>query len=41
MRLIDIVCGPWAITPEMLLEIQGIYATHVRGEKIKIGRAHV
>ncbi len=36
MRLIDIVCGPWAITPEMLLEIQGIYATHVRGEKISI-----
>jgi signal peptide peptidase SppA len=36
MRLTDIVCGPWAITPEMLLEIQGIYATHVRGEKINI-----
>lgn len=36
MRLIDIVCGPWAITPEMLLEIQGIYATHMRGEKINI-----
>lgn len=36
MRLIDIVCGPWAITPEMLIEIQGIYATHVRGEKINI-----
>lgn len=36
MRLIDIVCGPWAITPEMLLEIQGIYATHIRGEKINI-----
>lgn len=36
MRLIDIVCGPWAITPEMLMEIQGIYATHVRGEKINI-----
>jgi signal peptide peptidase SppA len=36
MRLIDIVNGPWAITPEMLLEIQGIYATHLRGEKINL-----
>lgn len=35
-RIIDIVCGPWAITPEMLIEIQGIYATHLRGEKIDI-----
>lgn len=36
MRLIDIVNGPWAITPAMLEEIQGIYATHLRGEKINI-----
>lgn len=36
MKLIDIVNGPWAITPEMLLEIQGIYATHLRGEKIDL-----
>jgi signal peptide peptidase SppA len=36
MRLIDIVCGPWAIAPQMLLEIQGIYDTHLRGEKINI-----
>ena len=35
-RLIDIVAGPWAITPEMLLEIQGIYSAHVRGPKINI-----
>lgn len=36
MRLIDIINGPWAIAPQMLLEIQGIYATHLRGEKIDI-----
>ena len=34
MRLIDIVSGPWAIQPEKLQEIAGIYATHLRGEKI-------
>ncbi|MCP3177297.1 signal peptide peptidase SppA [Desulfuromonas sp. KJ2020] len=36
MRLIDIVNGPWAITPEMLGEIQNIYRAHVRGPKIDI-----
>jgi len=34
MRLIDIINGPWAITPEMLNEIRSIYAKHMRGEKI-------
>lgn len=34
--IIDIVCGPWAIMPDRLIEIQGIYATHLRGEKISI-----
>ena len=34
MRLIDIVTGPWAITPEMLVEIQNIYCIHLRGPKI-------
>jgi signal peptide peptidase SppA len=38
MKLADIVNGPWAITPEMLIEIQGIYATHLRGDKIDIGK---
>lgn len=45
MNLSDIVNGPWAITPEMLLEIQSIYSVHLRGESIdlaavaaKIGR---
>lgn len=36
MKLLDIVTGPWAIQPEKLLEIQAIYATHLRGEKIEI-----
>lgn len=37
MRIIDIVNGPWAITPPMLQEIQRIYASHLhRSEKIDI-----
>lgn len=36
MRLIDIVNGPWAITPDMLTEIQSIYGRHLRGEKIDL-----
>lgn len=38
MRLIDVVSGPWAIVPDMLVEIQGIYATHLRGEYIDIAK---
>lgn len=38
MRLMDVVSGPWAIVPEMLVEIQGIYATHLRGDKIDIAK---
>ena len=36
MKLIDIVNGAWAIEPAMLNEIRGIYATHLRGEKINL-----
>ncbi|OWY32016.1 S49 family peptidase [Herbaspirillum aquaticum] len=36
MKLIEILTSPWAIQPEKLSEIQGIYATHLRGEKIDI-----
>ena len=36
MRLIDIVRAPWAITPDMFGEVQGIYARHARGEKIDL-----
>lgn len=36
MKIIDIINGPWAITPEMYNEIRSIYAKHLRGEKIDI-----
>jgi signal peptide peptidase SppA len=36
MRLVDILTSPWAILPEKLLEIQAIYQTHLRGEKIDL-----
>lgn len=36
MKLLDILNAPWAIQPEKLAEIQEIYATHLRGEKIDI-----
>ena len=36
MKILDILTAPWAIEPSKLLEIQSIYATHMRGEKIDI-----
>lgn len=36
MTLTDLIAGCWAIRPDTLLEIQSIYATHLRGEKIDI-----
>jgi signal peptide peptidase SppA len=36
MKILDVLTAPWAIQPTKLLEIQGIYATHMRGEKIDI-----
>jgi len=37
MRIIDIINGPWAITPTMLQEIQHIYSSHLhRSQKIDI-----
>lgn len=36
MKLIDVLNAEWAIEPSKLLEIQAIYATHLRGEKIDI-----
>jgi capsid assembly protease len=36
MKLLDILTSAWAIQPEKLHEIQAIYATHFRGEKIDI-----
>jgi signal peptide peptidase SppA len=34
LKLLDILTSPWAIMPDKLVEIQSIYATHLRGEKI-------
>lgn len=36
MKLLDILHSPWAIDPAKLIEIQAIYATHLRGDKIDI-----
>ncbi len=36
MKLLDILTSPWAIVPEKYAEIQEIYFTHLRGEKIKV-----
>jgi capsid assembly protease len=36
MTLRDLILGAWAIEPDMLRELQGIYATHLRGDKIDI-----
>jgi len=36
MKILDILHAPWAIQPAMLQEIQAIYATHLRGEKIDV-----
>jgi len=36
MKLLDVLNEPWAIVPDRLLEIQAIYFTHLRGEKIDL-----
>lgn len=36
MKIIDVLTAPWAIEPSKLLEIQSIYATHLRGDKIDV-----
>ena len=36
MQLLDLLTSPWAIQEDKLLEIQEIYLTHLRGEKIDI-----
>jgi capsid assembly protease len=36
MNLIDVLTSPWAIVPDKLLEMQAVYATHLRGEKIDL-----
>lgn len=36
MKLLDVLHAPWAIEPAKLREIQAIYATHLRGDKIDL-----
>ncbi len=36
MNIIDVLTSPWAIMPDKLEEITGIYSTHLRGDKIDI-----
>jgi signal peptide peptidase SppA len=36
MKLIDLLTSPWALQPEKLVELQAIYATHLRGDKIDL-----
>lgn len=36
MKLLDLLTAPWAIAPDKLREIQAIYTTHLRGEKIDV-----
>lgn len=36
MKILDVLTAPWAIEPAKLLEIQAIYATHLRGEKLDL-----
>lgn len=37
MTLLDLLSAPWAIVPDNLQEMQALYATHLRGDKIDIG----
>lgn len=36
MKLIELLQSPWAIVPQSLREIQEIYATHLKGDKIDL-----
>ncbi|CAN5858242.1 hypothetical protein BH11PSE13_BH11PSE13_12230 [soil metagenome] len=36
MSLLDVLRAPWALMPDKLTELQAIYATHLRGEKINL-----
>ena len=36
MSILEILRAPWAIAPDKLAEIQAIYDTHLRGDKIDI-----
>lgn len=36
MTLLDLLCGCWALDADKLRELQAIYATHLRGEKLDV-----
>lgn len=36
MTMLNLLTGPWAITPGKLVELQSIYATHLRGEQVDL-----
>jgi signal peptide peptidase SppA len=36
MNILDVLSSPWAIIPEKLQEIQGIYRAHVRGRTVDL-----
>lgn len=36
MKILDVITSPWAIIPDKYSEIQEIYFTHLRGEKIDL-----
>lgn len=36
MKILDLLTAPWALDPCKLMELQAIYATHLRGEKIDL-----
>ena len=37
MKVLDVLFSPWAIVPDRLIEIQSIYARHLRGESVDLG----
>lgn len=36
MSVLDVLTSPWAIRPEKLLEMQGVYVAHSRGDKVDL-----
>lgn len=36
MQVLDVLCSPWAIQPDKLLELRAIYLAHARGEGVDL-----
>lgn len=36
MRLFEVVTGPWALTPDALVQLQQIYLAHLEGDRVDI-----